>query len=193
VRSSVALALALAACAPAAPAVKHGPGLAASSAKLRLAAVMWPNGKSIIYCTRRLDDEAKPVGVAGPCRRLEAGETEAMKILSWATLGRFDQAAPDAVPATLGGRCHLEITQGQRARTPTPARIEWVTPSTRTTLEEWAPTGEQAALADAFTLEASFAPEGEWMAILRVAVALGDGERVIEVPAARLIKVPACQ
>jgi hypothetical protein len=192
VRSATALALVLTACGPAAPVVQHGPGPAASNPKLRLAAVMWPNGKSIIYCTRRLDDQGKPVGVAGPCRRLEAGESDATKILSWATLGRFDQAAPDAVPSNLGGRCHLEITQGQRGRALAPARIEWVTPSTRATLEAWAPAGDEAALADAFTLEASFAPEGEWMAVLRVAVGLGDGERVVEVPSARLLRVPAC-
>jgi hypothetical protein len=173
-------------CAHTTPAVKRGPGLAMEP-KLRLAAVMWPNGHSAIYCTRRLDDYGKPVGVAGPCRRLEAGETDTVKILSWATLGRFDNTPPDAVPSSLGGRCTIEITQGKKDA---PATLTWVTPSRREELDRW--TLDPNSYADAFTSEASFAPEGEWMILLHVTVGLGDGERIIEVPSVRMIKVPAC-
>lgn len=171
--------------------MKRGPGLAVT--RTRLAAVMWPNGKSIISCTRRLDDGGNPVGVAGPCHRLEAGEAQAQKVLSWATLGRFDGAPPDAAPRATGGRCRIELEQGQRLPTPRPARAVWVTPTRRELLDEWTP-GEEAARmdTDAFTIETSLAPEGEWMAILRVAVGLGEGERVVQIASAKLVRVPSC-
>ena len=160
---------------------------------VRLAAVMWPTRNAIITCTRRMDDDAHPVGVAGPCMRLEAGEPGPMKVVSWATLGRFDDDAPDRVPASFGGRCKLEITEGQRS----PLRettITWVTPTKRVKLDDWMPTDDAAVIeADRFTLEATFAPEGEWLAILRVGVGIGEGERVVQVASARLIPTPACE
>jgi hypothetical protein len=192
-RCAAALVLALVSCAhdggkPASP-----PPNAMPPGHARLAAVMWPVAKAIIYCTRRIDDYARPVGVAGPCKRLEAGDPEPVSTISWATLGRFENSAPDAMPASVGGRCHLEITQGQRAPAATPALLTWVAPSGKTVLEAWTPSGADAVDTDAYTLEATFAPEGEWMAILHVAVGLGDGERIVKVPYAKMIRVPACE
>jgi hypothetical protein len=166
----------------------------ALSPAVRLGSVMWPNGKSIIYCTQRLDDFAHPIGVAGPCRRLEAGETTATKVLSWATLGRFERSPPNATPASLGGRCKLEIVQGQRIPALRSTTVTWVTPTRREVLDDWLPTDESASVeADAFTSEVTFAPEGEWLAILHVAIGLGDGERIIEVASGKMMKVPACE
>ena len=160
---------------------------------VRLAAVMWPTRKAIITCTRRIDDQAHAVGVAGPCMRLEAGEPEPVKVVSWATLGRFDDDAPDHVPASFGGRCKLEIVPGQR----TPLRettLTWVTPTKRVKLDDWMPSDDEAVIeADRFTIETSFAPEGEWLAILRVGVGLGDGERIVQVASAKLVATPACE
>ena len=162
--------------------------------KLRLAAVTWPTGTAVMYCTRRLDDFGKPVGVAGPCYRLEAGDEKPLKVLSWAALGRFETSSPDTAPSSLGGRCKIELVQGQRAPELVPARVTWVTPTRRQVLDDWMPTDDPAAIeADGFTVETSFAPEGEWMAILHVAVGLGEGERVVQVPSAKLLKVPACE
>jgi hypothetical protein len=190
----VVLALTLASCAhegiPHPAPSKH----AIPPGKERLAAVMWPVAKAIIYCTRRLDDYAQPVGVAGPCWRLEAGDPEPSKTLSWSTLGRFETSPPDTTPASYGGRCHLEIEQGQRTPALKPARLTWVTPSGRKVLDDWMPTDDPDAIeADGYTIETTFAPEGEWMAILHVAVGLGDGERVVRVPHAKMIRVPACE
>lgn len=155
---------------------------------------MWPNGKSIIYCTQRIDDNAQPTGVAGPCLRLEAGEQNATKVISWATLGRFERSSPSTVPTSFGGRCKIELTQGQRIPSLRSATLTWVTPTKREVIDDWLPTDENAIVeADAFTTEATFAPEGEWFAILHVAVSLGDGERVVSVPSAKLLKVPACE
>lgn len=160
---------------------------------VRLAAVMWPTRKAIITCTRRIDDEAHAVGVAGPCMRLEAGEPGPVKVMSWATLGRFDDDAPDRVPASFGGRCKLEITQGQSAPL-REATLTWVTPTKRVKLDDWMPSDEAAAIeADRFTIEATFAPEGEWLAILRVGVGIGEGDRIVQVASAKLIPTPACE
>jgi len=184
-------------CAHKQPAVKRGPPLVVAAIpkkRARLGAITWPTAKSAIYCTRRVDDEAQPVGVAGPCHRLEAGDPTPTKIISWATLGRFDTLLPDTTPASYGGRCHLEIEQGQRNPELRSARLIWVTPTKRVELDDWMPTDDAAAVeADGFTVEASFAPEGEWMAILHVAVGLGEGERVVQIAGAKLVKSPACE
>lgn len=175
--------------------MQRGPGLRVTvlDPKLRLAAVMWPSATSIITCTRRLDDSARSVGVPGPCRKLEAGEPEPQKVLSWATLGRFDGSAPDAPPPSSGGRCHIELVKGQLGPSARPATATWVTPTRRESLDSWTPGAEPASVdMDAYTIETSLAPEGEWLAILRVAVGLGDGERVVEVARARLLRIPAC-
>ncbi len=193
IAAAVVLTLALVSCAhdgnkPAAP-----PPNAMPPGHARLAAVMWPVAKAIIYCTRRIDDHALPVGVAGPCFRLEAGETDAVRAISWVTLGRFESGGPDAMPASFGGRCHLEIAQGQRMPAMTPAKLVWVGPSGKKVLEQWTPNDAEAVDADAYTIETTFAPEGEWMAILHVSVGLGDGERIVRVPYAKMIRVPACE
>lgn len=160
---------------------------------VRLAAVMWPTKKAVITCTRRIDDAAQPIGVPGPCKRLEAGETDPVKILSWATLGRFDDDAPDSVPKSFGGRCKLEIEPGQRQPL-REATLTWVTPTKRVKLDDWMPTDDAEAVeADQFTIESSFAPEGEWLAILHVAVGLGEGDRIIQVPGVKIVAVPACE
>ncbi len=185
--------LTAAACAKKVPVVKRpAPGLAMSEG-VRLGSVMWPTAKTIIYCTQRVDDAARPVGVAGPCMRLEAGDAAATKILSWATLGRFDKSPPNHVPASLGGRCRIEIQQGQRNPALRSATLTWVTPTRREVLDDWMPTDENVAVeADAFTSEASFSPEGEWLAILHIAVGLGEGERVVQVASVRMMRIPAC-
>ena len=160
---------------------------------VRLAAVMWPTKKAVIACTRRVDDAAQPIGVPGPCKRLEAGEAEPVKILSWATLGRFDDDAPDAVPKSFGGRCHLEIVAGDRHPLHE-ATLTWVTPTKRVKLDDWMPTDDAEPVeADRFTIETSFAPEGSWLAILHVAIGLGEGDRIIQVPGFKIVPVPACE
>ena len=177
------LAACLAACA-------HGPAPTAPRPRpavegVRLAAVMWPTARSIIYCARRIDDAAQPTGVAGPCARLEAGEAGPTKVLSWATLGRFDRSPPTAVPQSWA-RCRLALTRAGDATT-----LAWVGPTQREVLDEWRPGADSEA--DAFSIEATFAPEGEWMAVLRVGIGLGDGERVVQIAGAKLLRVPACE
>lgn len=185
----------LAGCGTARFGATQGPGAVSSrSGRVRLAAVMWPTGKSVIACTRRLDDQGRPVGVAGPCTKLEAGENDAVKVLSWATLGRFDDTPPDVGPASVNGRCRFEIEDAQKIPSLKAAKLWWVTPTKRQELAAWTPDAEKGvADSDAFTLEVSLAPEGEWLAILRVAVGLGEGERIVQVASMNLVRVPACE
>ena len=194
-RSIVATAFVLAACGTTTLGVQRGPGLTSStSRRVRLGAVMWPTATSIIACTRRLDEQAQPVGVAGPCAKLEAGENNATKVLSWATLGRFDGSPPDGGPPSLGGRCHFEIEDAARIPQPRSAKVWWVTPTQRRELAAWTPADEKGvAESDQFTMEVTLAPEGEWMALLRVAIGLGDGERIVQVVGMNLLRVPACE
>jgi hypothetical protein len=190
---SLAIVALLAGCGTAHFGTTQGPGaVSARSGRSRLAAVMWPTAKSVIACTRRIDDQARPVGVAGPCAKLEAGENDAVKVISWATLGRFDDSAPDSAPASMAGRCRFEIEDAQGRQKP--AKLWWVTPTKRQELAAWTP-GEEKGVAesDAFTIEVSLAPEGEWLAILRVAVGLGEGERIVQVASMNLTRVPACE
>jgi hypothetical protein len=156
-------------------------------ARPRLAAVMWPTASGFIYCQRRLDDDARPIGVAGPCFRMDAGERDPHRIVSWASLGRFDGTPPNAGP---WDRCHAEL-EDARPHEHRPARAWLVTPTGRTLVEEWSP--EPELTGDVFTLELSFAPEGQWMAVEHVMVGLGEGERTVEVTGVALRPVPACR
>jgi hypothetical protein len=66
-----------------------------------------------------------------------------------------------------------------------------VTPTGREPLEDWKPEARSAA--DAYDVEVSFSPEGKWMAVVHVAIHLGDGERIIEIPSVDIRAVPACR
>jgi hypothetical protein len=156
--------------------------------RARLAAVLWPTASGFIYCQRRVDDQANTVGVAGPCFRIDAGERESHRIVSWASLGRFDATPPNAGPWE---RCRIEIEDAQHGATVRPARVWLRTPTERTLLDEWTPEHERSG--DLYTTELSFAPEGQWMAVVHVALGVGDGERTVEVPSVAVRPVPACR
>jgi hypothetical protein len=187
-RLMLALCLLAGACRAHAPAIFHATGGVAGPVRPRLAAVLWPTASGFIYCNRRLDDDAHPVGVAGPCSRIDAGEREPHRIVSWASLGRFD-----ATPAQAGpwDRCRAELEDATLVPTRRPARAWLVTPTGRTLLEEWTP--EADLTGDVYTIELSFAPEGQWMAVEHVMVGLGEGERVVEVTGVAIRQVPACR
>ena len=185
VRLGLGMALAWAAC-------RHRPeqklNLPTTGPVPRLAWVTWPDPNAFIFCTRRLDDNAAQVGVPGPCWRLEAGEAVARKIFEWASLGGADHSPSNASP---WDRCHFETEQGVLAPKPTPARLWLLTPTRRDLVVEWMP--DVKAQGDVFVLEPSFSPEGKWMAIVRVGVGLGEGERIVEIDSAELRLVPACR
>jgi hypothetical protein len=145
---------------------------------VRLAWITWSNVDEIMYCTRRLDDEANQVGVLGPCYRQQAGEPP-RKMLSWLNVARPDDRPPNAGPWE---RCAIELKE-------TSATL--LTPTGRAAIEEWKPGNEVQG--DRFAVELSFSPEGKWMAVERVAVHVGEGERIVELPSVEIRPVPACR
>jgi hypothetical protein len=171
--------LSLPGCRPPKP---RAPLTTATGAPVRLGWITWSNVSELIYCNRRVDDNANQVGVLGPCFRLAAGE-QPKKIVSWLNAGRSDEAAPNATPWP---RCSIELkgdTQG--------ASATMVTPTTRELIEDWKP--DASVGGDVYGLELSFSPEGQWMAIVHVAVHLGEGERIVEIPQVDIRPLPACR
>jgi hypothetical protein len=149
---------------------------------VRLGWITWSDVNEVIYCTRRLDDAGGQIGVLGPCWQMTAGERP-KKILSWLNAGRPDQTPPNAVPWS---RCSVELkgdTQG--------ASAILVTPTTREVLEDWKP--EPSVGGDVYGLELSFSPEGQWLAVAHLAVHLGEGERIVEIPSVDIRTIPACR
>jgi hypothetical protein len=159
------------------------PALKSSTGQpFRLGWVTWSDVNELIYCNRRIDDEGNQVGVLGPCFRLTAGERP-KQIMSWTNAGR-----PDATPPLKGpwDRCNLEQHGNSDG-----AQLALVTPTGKEPIEDWRPDAKVGA--DLYSLEASFAPEGPWMAVVHVATHLGDGERIIEIPFVDIRAVPACR
>ncbi len=148
----------------------------------RLGWITWSDVNEILYCNRRIDDNGDQVGVLGPCFRLSAGERP-RQIMSWLNAGRPDASPPHAGP---WDRCRLEHKGDSES-----AQLTMVTPTGKEPLEDWRPEAKVAA--DAYDVEVSFSPEGKWMAVVHVAIHLGDGERIIEIPSVDIRAVPACR
>jgi hypothetical protein len=155
---------------------------------LRLGWVAWGTPSRIYYCNRRLDDQGNPVGVTGPCWRLEAGESEPHRMVAWMNAEHPDATTPDAFP---GGKCRVELEDAQLVPAPRPARAWLVAPSGKTLLDEWTP--DPKVVGDLFAVEVSFAPEGKWMALVHLAVGLGEGERSVEFAGAAIRPLPGCR
>jgi hypothetical protein len=188
-----ALAVALSGCAPQV-ANSPAPPIAATQQKgnpgrrARLGWVSWQDAESIIYCNRRVDDNGGPIGVLGPCSQLGADGTP-HRLVSWLNSESPDRSNSDATP--LAG-CTLEQEDAQLAPQPKPARVFITGKSGRTLLDEWSP--DHARLtADAYSIEPSFGPDGKTIALLHLAVGLGEGERTIEIPSATLRPAPDCK
>ena len=170
------LALVLVACAPSKKNVTLP--TAPNGRALRLGWITWSGVDELIYCTRRLDDDANQVGNLGPCWRQSAGD-KPKKMFAWLNAGRPDDSPPDK---GAWDRCLLEIKD---------TSITMVTPTERTLLDDWHPGNDVPG--DRFIDEVSFSPEGKWMAVEHVAVHLGEGERIVEIPSVEIRPVPACR
>jgi hypothetical protein len=170
----------LAACKPLPSA--RAPLRSSTGQPMRLGWVTWSDVNEIIFCTRRLDDSGAAVGVLGPCWRQPAGEPP-RKILSWLNAGRPDATAPTAGP---WDRCTVESKGDSQGATAT-----LLTPTGRETIEDWRPDPKIGG--DVFAIELSFSPEGRWMAVVRLAIHLGEDERIVEIPSVDIRSVPACR
>jgi hypothetical protein len=171
----VALAL-LAACAPTQR--KTPVTTAPNGQRLRLGWITWSDVNELIFCTRRLDDDANQVGNLGPCWRQAAGD-QPKKMFAWLNAGRPDDTPPNRGP---WDRCLAEIKD---------TTVVLATPTERTLLDDWKPGNDVQG--DRFTVELSFSPEGKWMAVEHVAIHVGEGERIIEIPSVEIRPVPACR
>jgi hypothetical protein len=179
-RTACLLALALAACKPAPR--PRAPLRSSTGQLMRLGWVTWSDVNELIFCNRRLDDNGQTVGVVGPCWRQSAGEPP-KRILSWLNAGRPDETPPNAGP---WDRCSVEVQGDTRG-----ALATLLTPTGRESIEDWKPDAKVGG--DVYAVELSFSPEGRWMAVARVAIHLGEGERIIEIPSVEIRAVPACR
>jgi len=149
---------------------------------MRLGWVTWSDVNELIYCNRRLDDDGQAVGVLGPCWRQVAGEPP-RTIMSWLNAGRPDASPPLAGP---WDRCAVEAKGDQNGAVAT-----LLTPTSREPIEDWKPDAKVGG--DVYAVELSFSPEGKWMAVVHLAIHLGAGERIVEIPSVDIRAVPACR
>jgi hypothetical protein len=143
----------------------------------RLAWAAWNSDTVLFYCNRRLDDEGNQVGVIGPCFKVKENDTP-HRLVNFTNINRPDTSPPNAGP------CGLELEDAQLVPEKKPARVL----VGGKPLEEWMPDAD----GDLFVLETLPSPDGKLLAILRVAVGLGEGMRTVEVVSARVTAAPSC-
>ena len=151
----------------------------------RLGWVTWDDD-TLVACNRRIDDEGRSAGVLGPCKRVGA-DGVLHTIVSWTNFERPDASLADAGPQPI---CSLEL-QPTRAPDTQPATVMLVQPSGTVELEAWKP--ESGLTADEYRVEASFSPDGKWMALVHLAIGLGEGQRTVEIAGVRRVPRPVCR
>ena len=156
------------------------------NAKARLGWLTRDDPDTLVTCNRRVDDQGNGVGILGPCAKVGT-DGVSHTIVSWTNAEHPDTSAADAGP---WHGCWLELDDAQLVPRETPARAWFVTPGEKRLLEEWHP--EPTLTADQYRLEASISPEHKWLALAHLAIGLGEGERIVEIPAARLLPLPDC-
>ena len=104
-------------------------------------------------------------------------------MLSWLNAGRADNTSPAAVPWQ---RCSVELKGDAQG-----ASATLVSPTGREPLDDWKP--DASVGGDVYAVELSFSPEGQWMAVARLGVHLGEGERIVEIHGVEIRAVPACR
>jgi hypothetical protein len=144
----------------------------------RLAWSAWNSDTVLFYCNRRLDDLGNQIGVIGPCFKIKQDDTP-HRLVNFTNINRPDTSPPNAGP------CRIQLEDAQLLPQKKPARVL----ADGKVVEEWLPDGD----GDLFVLETSPSPDGKLLAILRVAVGLGEGERTVEVVGARVIPAPGCR
>ncbi|MFI5288981.1 MAG: hypothetical protein ACHQ17_04995 [Polyangia bacterium] len=158
-----------------------------ASAWPRLGWVAWDDPDTLVVCDRRVADDGAPIGVLGPCKKI-GPDNVPHKLISWLNADQPDESVADASPFSA---CHLELDEMQLVPKPVPARAWLVGPSgKRTLLAEWTP--DASVDGDRFRLEATFSPGGKWMALVELAIGVGEGERTLEIAGAHLYPTPAC-
>lgn len=155
---------------------------------VRLGQLVWQGNNVVTICTRRIDDNANVVGVAGPCWKAELGKAEMTRIVSWIGAGPNDTKAVDEYPNT---SCRFEAKDAQLVPPEQPATLTLVSPTGKQEIYSWPPPA--GATADAYRLEPSLSPDGKTLAIVRLQIGIGEGQRVIEPEGVDLREAPACK
>lgn len=158
---------------------------------VRLGQLVWQGNTAVTICTRRIDDNANVVGVAGPCWKAEVGKSEMTRIVSWIGAGPNDTRPVDQYPGT---SCRFEAQDAQLVPPEQPAKLTLITSTPSAARQEiysWPP--PPGATADAYRLEPSLSPDGKTLAILRLQIGIGDGQRVIEPEGVALREAPSCK
>jgi hypothetical protein len=143
----------------------------------RLAWAAWNSDTVLFYCNRRIDDMGNQVGVIGPCHKIKEDDTPHL-LVAFTNVNRPETSPPNAGPCNIELEDAVLVPQKKPARALIGGKV----------LEEWMPDTD----GDLFVIETLPSPDGKLLAILRVAVGLGEGERSIEVANARVIPAPAC-
>ena len=156
--------------------------------RVRLGHLVWQGNSMVTVCTRRIDDDANTVGVAGPCWKAELGASGLSRIVSWMGAGPQERRPLASLPGTI---CGFEYEDAVLTPVEKPAKLYFVAPSGRSEIYSWPP--PPGATADAYQLETSLAPDGKTLAILRLQLGLGEGQRIVEPEGVELRPAPACQ
>jgi hypothetical protein len=156
------------------------------AAGTRLGWVVWSDPNTLVSCAHRVDDSGGIIGDPGPCKMNVAGEGS--KPVAAPAVGRMDSTSPQKTP---DARCSIELVPAHLTPPAAPARAYWQTPSGRELIAEWNP--EAKLEADQYQLETAISPEGQWMAIIYLAIGRGEGELRVDIPRVELRAIPACK
>lgn len=155
----------------------------------RLAWSGWSHDGRFIACSRRTDDLAQR-GQLTRCLVARPGEppqtVDGPTAVS-AVAFTYDSASIDVGP----GACRVRFDDVPGDPGAPPARATLIGPAGMTPLASWKPAPEVDG--DYFALETSLSLDGKWLAVVRVAVGLGDGEQSVDVTGIELRPAPACR
>lgn len=173
---------------PAPPPVPPGPKLALPDGGMRHTERLLQGGWVAPGCWMVCGHRGSGKDVAGlACRQVGAAESPCQSAPGSRTV-TVDPTPPDSAPG--GCRVWLEDISGDPA-VRRPARATLIAPAGRTPLDEWSPAATDDG--DYFAIETSFSPDGKWLGVARLAVGIGDGDKVVRVVSAEVRRAPPCR
>lgn len=152
---------------------------------VRLGWSAWRADGTFAICGRRTNAFEEAGSLRG-CLAVRAPQLPAMS-LDWTKDASFvhDATPPDRAP----GSCRVLLEDIVPTPLGPPARTTLVSPRQRLKLAEWLPAATIDG--DYFTIEASFSPDGRWLALARLAIGIGE-DRTVDVVDVELQPAPPC-
>jgi hypothetical protein len=123
----------------------------------------------------------------GPCLVVPRPGERAVAVPAPPPDYRDDTTPFDRAP----GGCHLRFDDAPGDPGAPAARATLVGAAAATPLDAWSP--ERTVDGDYFAIEASFSPDGKWLALVHVAVGIGEDERRVDVVGAEVRAAPGCR